>query len=140
VGVRDTGGRAVQKKRGEFDELPVAQRESSPPVPALHPWEYIQAEKIRLNPSLSLELRLKRLRESKDQMENSSRFTRPDVINLVLIVLLAAIMTIHITASMNNHTLIASQEAKHISMVSTQLKALQNEVQQLKAKSVTATN
>jgi hypothetical protein len=68
-------------------------------------------------------------------MENSSRFTRPDLINLVLIVFVTAIMAIHITASMNYHTLIASEEAKHISVVSGQLKALQTEVQQLRAKS-----
>jgi hypothetical protein len=139
--VRDTGGCAAPKETSvnstNFQSHKENHRRRFPPI---HPWEYIQAEKVRLNPSLSFEPRLKRLRESKDQMENSSRFTRPDVINLVLIVFLAAIMTIHITASMNNHTLIASQEAKHISIVSTQLKALQSEVQQLKAKSGSATN
>ena len=73
-------------------------------------------------------------------MENSSKFTRPDVINLVLIVLLGIMQAIHAVKSQGNHELIAKQEAQHVSAISAELKALKTQVQELKAKSGTASN
>jgi hypothetical protein len=73
-------------------------------------------------------------------MENSTKFTRPDVINLVLIVLLGIMQAIHVVKSQGNHELIAKQEAQHVSAISAELKALKTQIQELKAKNGTASN
>jgi hypothetical protein len=67
-------------------------------------------------------------------MDNPSRFSRPDVINLILILVVAAFLAMHTWKSQANHTLIANQEAAHISAISAQLKALKTQIQDLKAK------
>lgn len=68
-------------------------------------------------------------------MENPSGFTRPDLINLVLILLIGLFLAVHTWKSQANTTIIANQEAAHISTVSGQLKALKAQVQELKDKS-----
>jgi len=73
-------------------------------------------------------------------METPSSYTRPDVINLLLIVLLGVTLAIHVAISQSNHSLVASQEAQHVSKISTELKALQAEVQAMKTKPGTASN
>jgi len=68
-------------------------------------------------------------------MENSSSYTRPDIINLVLIVLLGVMLAIHVGVSQGNHTLVAKQEVQHVSTISSEIRALQAEVKELKSKS-----
>ena len=73
-------------------------------------------------------------------MDNPSSFSRPDVINLFLILVLGAALAVHVWKSQDNIELIAKQEATHISTISDQLKAIKTQLQELKAKSGTANN
>jgi hypothetical protein len=73
-------------------------------------------------------------------MDNPSSFSRADVINLFLILVLGAFLALHVWKSQDNHELIAKQEAAHISAVSAQIKSLQAQIKELKTKSGTTSN
>jgi hypothetical protein len=71
-------------------------------------------------------------------MDRPLSFSKPDLLNLGLLVLMAIFLALHVAKSSSNEHFIADQEADHISKLVEEVKQLKVQVAQLKVKNSAA--